>query len=337
MKIIVDAFGGDNAPLEIIKGSRMAADELGYEIVLVGNEKIIKDEAEKHNISLSGITIVHAPDVISMDDEPMDVMKSKSNSSMSKGLQLLALGEGDAFVSAGNSGALAVGATLKVKRIKGIKRCAFAPVIPKDKGFFMLIDSGANVECRPEMLRQFAVMGYIYMKNVMVVENPRVGLANVGTEKTKGDELRYETFNLLQETKNINFIGNIEARDIPGDIADVVVADGFTGNIILKLYEGMAKSVFGKIKDIFKKNFKGKLAASLIMPELKELKKSMDYSEHGGAPLMGISKPVFKAHGSSDAKTFKSAIRLAGEYVKRNVVGLISKSLEEYNSSESEK
>ncbi|MDO4477146.1 MAG: phosphate acyltransferase PlsX [Clostridia bacterium] len=337
MKIIVDAFGGDNAPLEVIKGSRMAVDELGYEIVLVGNEKIIKDEAEKHNISLSGITIVHAPDVISMDDEPMDVMKSKSNSSMSKGLQLLALGEGDAFVSAGNSGALAVGATLKVKRIKGIKRCAFAPVIPKDKGFFMLIDSGANVECRPEMLRQFAVMGYIYMKNVMVVENPRVGLANVGTEKTKGDELRYETFNLLQETKNINFIGNIEARDIPGDIADVVVADGFTGNIILKLYEGMAKYVFGKIKDIFKKNFKGKLAASLIMPELKELKKSMDYSEHGGAPLMGISKPVFKAHGSSDAKTFKSAIRLAGEYVKRNVVGLISKSLEEYNSSESEK
>lgn len=337
MKIIVDAFGGDNAPLEVIKGSRMAVDELGYEIVLVGNEKIIKDEAEKNNISLSGITIVHAPDVISMDDEPMDVMKSKSNSSMSKGLQLLALGEGDAFVSAGNSGALAVGATLKVKRIKGIKRCAFAPVIPKDKGFFMLIDSGANVECRPEMLRQFAVMGYIYMKNVMVVENPRVGLANVGTEKTKGDELRYETFNLLQETKNINFIGNIEARDIPGDIADVVVADGFTGNIILKLYEGMAKSVFGKIKDIFKKNFKGKLAASLIMPELKELKKSMDYSEHGGAPLMGISKPVFKAHGSSYAKTFKSAIRLAGEYVKRNVVGLISKSLEEYNSSESEK
>lgn len=337
MKIIVDAFGGDNAPLEVIKGSRMAVDELGYEIVMVGNEKIIKDEAEKNNISLSGITIVHAPDVISMDDEPMDVMKSKSNSSMSKGLQLLALGEGDAFVSAGNSGALAVGATLKVKRIKGIKRCAFAPVIPKDKGFFMLIDSGANVECRPEMLRQFAVMGYIYMKNVMVVENPRVGLANVGTEKTKGDELRYETFNLLQETKNINFIGNIEARDIPGDIADVVVADGFTGNIILKLYEGMAKSVFGKIKDIFKKNFKGKLAASLIMPELKELKKSMDYSEHGGAPLMGISKPVFKAHGSSYAKTFKSAIRLAGEYVKRNVVGLISKSLEEYNSSESEK
>lgn len=337
MKIIVDAFGGDNAPLEIIKGSRMAADELGYEIVLVGNEKIIKDEAEKNKISLEGMTIVHAPDVISMEDEPMDVMKSKSNSSMAKGLQLLALGEGDAFVSAGNSGALAVGATLKVKRIKGIKRCAFAPVIPKDNGFFMLIDSGANVECRPEMLRQFAVMGYLYMKNVMVVENPRVGLVNIGTEKTKGDELRYETFNLLQNTKNINFIGNVEPRDIPKDIADVVVADGFTGNIILKLYEGMAKFVFGKVKNIFSQNFKGKLAASLIMPELKALKKSMDYSEHGGAPLMGISKPVFKAHGSSDAKTFKNAIRLTGEYVKRNVVELISKSLEEYNSSESEK
>ncbi len=326
MKIIVDAFGGDNAPAEIIKGSRMAADELGYEIILVGDEKKINDEANKIKVSLEGITVVHAPDIISMEDAPTDIMKSKNDSSMAKGLRMLADGEGDAFVSAGNSGALCVGATLIVKRIRGIKRCAFAPVVPKSKGFFMLIDSGANVECRPEMLRQFGIMGSIYMKNVMVVDEPRVGLVNIGTEVEKGDELRYESFKLLEES-DINFIGNVEAREIPGDSVDVVVTDGFTGNIILKFYEGMAKELFGKFKDILTKNLKNKIAASLIMPDIKEMKKHMDYKEYGGAPLIGISKPVFKAHGSSDAKTFKNAIRLSGEYVKRNVVKLITDSL----------
>ena len=183
MKIIVDAFGGDNAPLEIIKGSEMAVEELGYEIILTGDEEIIKKVAKDNKISLNGISIVHAPDVITMEDEPMEILKSKSNSSMAKGLQLLANGEADGFVSAGNSGALAIGATFTVKRIKGIKRCAFAPVIPKDNGYFMLIDSGANVECRPEMLRQFAIMGYLYMKNVAIVPNPRVGIVNIGTER----------------------------------------------------------------------------------------------------------------------------------------------------------
>lgn len=336
MKILVDAFGGDNAPLEIVKGSVLAADEFGYEVVLVGDEAKIKEVAEKNSISLDSVSVVHAPDVISMEDEPMEIMKSKNNSSMAKGLQMLANGEGDAFISAGNSGALCAGATLIVKRIKGVKRCAFAPVIPKSKGSFMLIDSGANAECRPEMLRQFGIMGSIYMKNVMVVDSPRVGLVNIGTESTKGDELRYEAFRLLKDT-NINFVGNIEARDIPEDIADVVVADGFTGNVILKLYEGMAKTIFGKFKDIFTKNIKGKIAASLIMNDMKKLKNSMDYNKQGGAPLIGISKPVFKAHGSSNAETIKNAIRLSGEYVKRNVVGIIADAIKEYKTQKEEK
>lgn len=328
MKVIVDAFGGDNAPREIIKGAKLAADELGYDIVLVGDEEKIKGEAIKNNVSIENMQIVHAPDVISMEDAPTDILKSKNNSSMAVGLRLLAQGEGDAFVSAGNSGALCVGATLIVKRIKGVKRCAFAPVIPKSNGFFMLIDSGANVECRPEMLKQFGIMGSIYMKNVMTVANPRVGLVNVGTESTKGDELRFEAFNLLKDS-NINFIGNIEAREIPADCADVVVADGFTGNIILKFYEGMAKEMFSKFKNIFVKSFKNKLASAVLMPDIQEMKKHIDYKEYGGAPLIGISKSVFKAHGNSDAKTFKNAIRLAGEYTKRNIVKLISESIKE--------
>lgn len=328
MKIIVDAFGGDNAPQEIIKGARLAADELGYDIILVGDEEKIKGEAVKNNISMENMKIVHAPDVISMEDTPTDILKSKNNSSMAVGLRLLSQSEGDAFVSAGNSGALCVGATLIVKRIKGVKRCAFAPVIPKSNGFFMLIDSGANAECRPEMLKQFGIMGSIYMKNVMTVANPRVGLVNVGTESTKGDELRFEAFNLLKDS-NINFIGNIEAREIPADCADVVVTDGFTGNVILKFYEGMAKEMFNKFKNIFIKDFKNKLASAVLMPDIREMKKHLDYKEYGGAPLIGISKSVFKAHGNSDAKTFKNAIRLAGEYSKRNIVKLISDSIKE--------
>lgn len=327
MRIIVDAFGGDNAPLEILKACRMAADEFGYDIILVGDDSIIKEVADKNHISLKDITVSHAPDVITMEDAATDIMKSKSNSSMAQGLRMLAEGMGDAFVSAGNSGALCVGATLIVKRIKGIKRCAFAPVIPSTNGLFMLIDSGANVECRPEMLKQFGIMGYVYMKNILTLDDPRVALVNIGTESTKGDELRFEAFKLLKET-NINFIGNIEARDIIADQADVVVCDGFTGNVILKLYEGMGKAFFEKFSEIFQKSFKNKLAASLLSSDVRAMKKRLDYKEYGGAPLLGISKSVFKAHGNSDAKTFKNAIRLAAEYEKRNVVKLITDSLE---------
>ena len=326
MKIIVDAFGGDNAPLEIIKGSIDAKNEYNADIILVGKEDTIKKVAAENNIDLSGVEIADAPDVISMEDTPSDIMKEKSNSSMAVGLKMLANGEGDVFVSAGNSGAICVGATLIVKRIKGIKRPGFAPVIPGMNGCFMLCDSGANVEARPEMLLQYGVMGSIYMEKVMGVKNPRVGLANVGTEEHKGDELHQAAYKLLKES-NLNFIGNVEGRDIPMTACDVLVCDGFSGNLILKTYEGVAIALMSKIKGIFKKSLKNKLAASVVYGDLKEMAKELDYNEYGGAPIIGCSKPVFKAHGSSTAKTFKSAIRLSMQYVQGNVIDEISSSL----------
>ena len=328
MKIIVDAFGGDNAPVEIIKGCQMAKDEYGVQIILAGNERKIRAICEKNDLKTDGMEIIDALDEISMDDEPGEILKSKSGSSMAVGLKSLADGVGDAFVSAGNSGALVTGATMITKRLEGVLRCAFAPVVPNSRGSFMLIDSGANSQCRPEMLRQFGIMGSLYMEKVMKIENPRVGLVNVGIEEHKGDSLRKEAYKLLSESE-INFIGNVEARDIPLDGADVIVADGFTGNIILKLYEGMAALLLGKFKEILSKNLKTKLAASLILTDMKKMKKQIDYNQYGGAPLMGISKPVFKAHGSSTAVTIKNAIRLTGDYVKENVTEKISKALEE--------
>ncbi len=327
MKIAVDAFGGDNSPLEIIKGAKMAYAEYKIDIILVGDEKIIEKVCKENNIGLEGIKIKHAPDIIGMEDPPTDITRSKKESSMAVGLKMLKEDETDGFISAGNSGALTVGSTLIVKRIKGIKRCAFAPVIPKQKGFFMLIDSGANLECRPEMLEQFGMMGSIYMEKVMGIQRPRVGLVNVGTEEHKGDTLRKETFELFSKS-SLNFIGNIESRDIPKDAADVVVCDGFTGNIILKMYEGMASVLMRKFKEVLSKNIKTKLAASLIIPELKNMKKDMDYNEYGGAAIMGISKPVFKAHGSSKAKTIKSAIRLTKDYIQNDVIKIISQSID---------
>ena len=264
MKIIIDAFGGDNAPLEILKGCALCADKYdGVKLVLVGNKEIMEKVAAENDISLEPFEIYDAPDVIGMEEESGEIMKSKKNSSMAVGLQLLADGKGDAFLSAGNSGALVMGATFIVKRIKGIKRAAFAPVMPTSKGPVLLIDSGANIEVRPEMLHQFGIMGSIYMENVLGVRSPRVALANVGTEDHKGGELQHEAFRLLKSS-DINFIGNMEARDIPAGATDVIVADGFTGNVIIKMYEGVAKELFGKIKGVFLKNFKTKLAALLL-------------------------------------------------------------------------
>ena len=327
MKIIVDAFGGDNAPLEILKGCAEAVQELDIEILLTGSEPEIRRVASENGISLERMEIAHTDSVITMEDHAGDILRDKNDSSMALGLKKLAAGEGDAFISAGNSGALIVGATMTVKRIKGIKRVAFSPVIPKQEGFFMLIDSGANVECKPEMLCQFGIMGSIYVNKVMGVKNPRVALANVGTEDHKGGDLQHEAFRLLKESP-VNFIGNIEAREIPFDAGDVIVADGFTGNCILKLYEGVAMCMMGLIKGILTKNLKNKIAASLILPDMKELKKHLDYNEYGGAPIMGAAKPVFKAHGDSKAKTFKNALRLTKAYVEGHVVEEISKSLE---------
>lgn len=336
MNIIVDAFGGDNAPLEIIKGSIDAKNEYGVDITLVGKEDVIRSVAAENGINIEGVTIVHADSVISQDEAGTEILKSRSDSSMAVGLRMLHDGKGDAFVSAGNSGAVCVGATLIVKRIKGIKRPGFAPIIPTTTGNVMLIDCGANVECKPQMLLQFGIMGSVYMNRVMGIENPRVGLANVGTEPHKGGELQHETYKLLSNSK-LNFIGNVEGRDIPTGGCDVAVSDGFTGNLILKTYEGVAQALLDMIKGVFKKNIKTKLAAAMVLSDMKEFKKSVDYNEVGGAPIIGCSKPVFKAHGSSNAKTFKSAIRLTKEYVENNVIAEITSALEEYNKGESSK
>ena len=327
MKIIIDAFGGDNAPLEILKGCALCADKYdGVKLVLVGNKEIMEKVAAENDISLEPFEIYDAPDVIGMEEESGEIMKSKKNSSMAVGLQLLADGKGDAFLSAGNSGALVMGATFIVKRIKGIKRAAFAPVMPTSKGPVLLIDSGANIEVRPEMLHQFGIMGSIYMENVLGVRSPRVALANVGTEDHKGGELQHEAFRLLKSS-DIHFIGNMEARDIPAGATDVIVADGFTGNVIIKMYEGVAKELFGKIKGVFLKNFKTKLAALLLKKELYELKQYFDYNQYGAAPVMGVSKPVLKTHGSAKSDAIVTAVKSVIDCVENDVTGKITEKI----------
>ncbi len=324
MKIIVDAFGGDNAPLEILKACEMAVKNLNIQLILTGKEEIIINTAHENNISLENMEIINAPTVVTMDDAPSSVVKGKKDSSMAVGLKLLADSKADAFISAGNSGALVYGATFIVKRIKNIKRPAFAPIMPKDKGKFMLIDSGANLDCRPEVLRQFAMMGSVYMEKVEGIKEPSVGLANVGVEAEKGTEILKQTYGLLKESE-LNFVGNIEARDIPQIGADVVVADGFTGNMLLKMFEGTASVLMKKIKGVFKSNLKTKLAALLVMPQMKAMKKQIDYKEHGGAPVLGVAKPVFKAHGSSDAYTYYNAIKLLLKYSQSCAIEEIEK------------
>ena len=329
MKIIVDAFGGDNAPVEILKGCSAAInDHSDLELIVTGPEDKIKKAAEENDIDISKLTIVHCDEILTMEDHATDVVKKKKNSSMAVGLKMVADGKADAFLSAGNSGALITGATLIVKRIKGIKRPAFSPIIPKAEGMFMLIDGGANAECKADMLQQFAIMGSVYLDKVMGVKNPRVGLANVGTEDHKGDPLRLEAFALLKETP-VNFIGNVEGRDIPLDGCDVLVADGFTGNLILKTYEGVAIALMDKIKKVFKKSAKNKLAAAMVLKDMKELKKTVDSDVYGGAPILGAAKPVFKVHGNATAKTVQYAVALTMDYVRTNVISEIEKTVAE--------
>ena len=336
MKIIVDAFGGDNAPLEIIKGAAEAKAELGADIILTGDEEIIRKVSADNGISLDGIEIVHAPDVFTNNDQPTSIRtKAKADTSLAVGFRLLKEGAGDAFLSAGNSGAIGAGSMFIVKRIKGVQRVAFAPVIPNMTGKFMLIDSGINTDVRPKVLQQFALMGSVYMNKVMGVENPRVGLANVGTEEHKGDELRQQTYKLLQNTP-VNFVGNVEGRDIPMDGADVVVCDGFTGNLIIKTYEGVALALLGKIKGIFTKSLKNKLAAALVIGDMKQMKKEFDLDEFGGTAVLGCSKPVFKAHGNAKAKTIKNAIRVCMDYVSSDIITTVSEALKDIADTENE-
>ena len=306
MRIIVDAFGGDNAPLEVIKGAALAVAEYGHTVVLVGREEEIRRVAADKDIPLTGMEIVDAPDVISMEDEPKSILKEHKECSMAEGMRRLAAGEGDAFVSAGSTGALIMGGTFIVKRIKGVSRAALAPLMPSDKGPFMLL--------------QFGHMGSSYMTKVMGGGKPAtVGLLNVGTEDCKGGELQHEAFALLKDS-GLNFLGNVEARDLPAGVADVVVADGFTGNVALKMMEGVADMMMKNIKGVFLSTLATKLAALVVKPHLGAFKKKMDTSEYGGAPLLGISKPVIKAHGNSKAAAIKNAIRVAGEFAQAGVI-----------------
>ncbi len=335
MKIIVDAMGGDNAPEAIVRGAVYARDRLGVEICLVGRTEDI--ERCLDGVDRSGISIVDAPEIITMEDDPSTAVRRKKNSSMAIALNLLKNGEGDAMVSAGSTGALLTGATLIVKRVHGVRRAAMAPVFPSRENGLMLIDCGANAECTPEYLLQFGYMGSFYAKRIMNIDNPRVGLLNIGVEETKGGELQHETYKLLRKAKEagrINFVGNVEASTMLMGGVDVVVADGFSGNIALKTAEGVAKWLFTELKDVFKMSTKNMLAAAVVKKDVKGLAKKIDPNEVGGTALLGISKPVIKAHGSSGDEAFFAAIRQAKSFAESGLINDIAENVEYMRISE---
>lgn len=329
MKIIVDAFGGDHAPEEILLGCAQAMEELGVEILLSGDQKRLESAAAKLNLSeqLAHMEILHCSEVLTMEDEPGQRGEGKGGKFHGRRPESIGRRKRRCLRQRWKQRGPGGGGHHHVKRIRGVRRVSFAPILPKFEGFFMLNDGGANVDCRPEMLLQFGIMGSAYMKKVMGIENPRVGLANVGSEDHKGDELRQEALALLRACPSIRFVGNVEARDIPYDAADVVVADGFTGNMMLKLYEGVAMAVMDKMKGVFQKSLLNKLAASVVYGDMKALKKSMDYNEYGGAPIMGASKPVFKIHGSAKASTVKNALRLTRDYAQSGIIEEIARAV----------
>lgn len=325
MRIIVDVLGGDNSPNAVILGAvnaLEAADD--FSIILSGDEWTIKEQLQVIGYVGDRITVLHAPEEISCNESPTVAIKRKKESSLVKALRAVADGEADAIVSAGSTGAVLAGATLIVKRIKGILRPGLAPILPSEKGPFMLIDCGANVDCKPEYLQQFAIMGSAYMSKVMGIENPRVGLINNGVESKKGNELTKATYSILEETPGINFVGNAEAREIMTGAFDVLVCDGFVGNVVLKYTEGLAMSLVNMLKVELMGDTRSKLGAAISKPAYRRFKKRMDYTEYGGAPLLGINGGIIKAHGSSDAKTIKMAILQAREYLVGNVTETIS-------------
>lgn len=319
MRIILDAMGGDNAPQAPVIGALQAAKDFGAQITLVGRgEEILSVlRSQGYNDLPEGMEIAHADEVVDMHDDPATVVRKRKNSSMMIGLKMLSDGLGDAFVSAGSTGALLTGATLLVKRVKGIRRAAMGPTMPnKTGGKTVILDCGANAECTPEFLLQFGLVGSIYAKKCLGVENPKIGLLNIGTEDSKGTPLQKEAYALLKEAGDkgiINFVGNTEARDVPLGAVDVVVCDGFAGNVLLKSIEGTAMFMGSLVSKMFKKNFLSKLSAALVIKDIKAFKKMLDYREIGGTPFLGIRKPVIKAHGSSDALAFRNAVRQAME------------------------
>ena len=333
MKIIVDAMGGDNAPQAPVLGALQAHKDFGADIILVGRgEEILKILEENGYRELpAGVEIAHASQVVEICDNPATAFREKKDSSLTVGLSLLKDGSGDAFVSAGSTGALLSAATLIVKRIRGIRRAALAPVVPTGNGGAVLIDCGANAECSPEYLLQFACMGSYYAGRVLGRPEPKVGLLNIGAEESKGTALQRETYARLREAAGegrINFMGNVEAREAVEGAADVIVADGYSGNIFLKAIEGTGLFLVREIKKVFKKNLITKLAALLVSGGLKEFKKLLSADEVGGTALLGISRPVIKAHGSSDAYAFRNAVRQAVQVAESGIIEDITENIE---------
>lgn len=332
MRIILDAMGGDNAPGAIVKGAVAASKETDAEIVLVGREAEVRQcLADCGGEGLANITVVHADEVVTMEDDPTRACQRKKDSSMAVALRMLKNGEGDAVVSAGSTGALLSGATLIVKRIRGIRRAAMGPVLPNGGKGVLLMDCGATADCTPEYLLQFAYMGSFYAERILGCENPRVALLNVGTEDTKGGELQKAAFALLKKAGDegrINFIGNAEGCDVLSGKMDVLVTDGFSGNVMLKTIEGAAKFMFRQLKGVFYSSTKNKLAALAIKKDLAGMKAMLDPSEVGGTAMLGISKPVIKAHGSSDDRAIYNAVRQAIVCAEADVAGVIEKNID---------
>ncbi len=326
MNIAIDAMGGDNAPYEIVKGTYNAALlRPDIKMTLLGDIKAINDCLESKELP-SNLSVIHTNSFVTMEDDPMIVMKEKNDSSMAIGLNLLKNSEFDGFVSAGSTGALHAASSLIVRRIKGIRRSAIATIIPFEKPILML-DSGANPTVTADILNQWAILGSVYMNKMLNIDNVRVGLLNNGTEEHKGTPEVQEAYQLLKNNDKINFVGNVESKELPNSPCDVLITDGFTGNITLKLLEGMAKFFFGSLKKVFIKNTKTKISYLLTKKELKSLKSSFDSSKYGGAPLLGLAKPVVKAHGSSNATDVTNAIMQTIEYVDTNIIQKVAESL----------
>jgi glycerol-3-phosphate acyltransferase PlsX len=329
-KIILDIMGGDNAPGAVLDGASMALKEIDdISLVLVGKKELIPAGL----LNNPRVEVINAREEIEMAEPPVFAIRTKRNSSMVVGMNMLKNGEGDAFITAGSTGAAIAGATLIVRRAKGVERAALAPVLPNNGAGVLLIDCGANVDCKPAHLRQFAIMGSVYAKTVMGISNPRVGLINNGAEEEKGNALTKEAFKLMQET-DINFVGNAEGRDILSGNFDVVVCDGFVGNVLMKFLEGAAVALMGMLKVHLSSSFRSKLGAGLAMPAFRAFKRDLDYSEYGGALMLGVKAGVIKAHGSSNAKAIKSTILQAREFSKEKVVEQISEKLSEFESAD---
>lgn len=331
MRVIVDAMGGDNAPFEIVKGAALAADEFKVEITLVGDREKIRDAIKKCGIDQNIFEIIHTTEMITNNESPTLAIRRKKDSSIVVGMKMLKEKKGDAFISAGSTGAILAGGLFIVGRINGIDRAALSPVIPGKKGPFMLIDSGANAECKAQNILEFAVMGDIYSKKVLKKQSPTIGLVNIGAEEEKGTEFTKECYKVLKNS-SLNFKGNVEGREIPEGDVDVVVCDGFTGNVILKIYEGVAGTVFGILKSEMMSSTRGKIGGLLLKPVFRNFKRKFDYTEYGGAILLGVDGAVIKAHGSSNAKAVKNAVKQAILCVEGGIVDTIRDEIVKYKS-----